>query len=74
MWSKDFKERFFRRIDRAVLHRDTDVEADVETMTQVDVAQLTTFNRQPVRLRHLEARLHHVPPQFLAERGRQVAR
>lgn len=49
MWSKNFKERFVWRIDRAVLHRDPDAEADVETMTQVDIAQLPTFDRQTLR-------------------------
>ena len=45
MWSKNFKEGFIWRINRAVLHRDTDAEADVETMTQVDIAQFPTFDR-----------------------------
>jgi len=45
MWSKNFKEGFVWRIDRAVLQRDADAEADVETMTQVDVAQFPAFNR-----------------------------
>jgi len=74
MWGKNFKERFVWRIDRAVLHWNADAETNVEAMTQIDVAQLATFNRQPVRLRHLEARLRHVPAQLLAEWGRKVAR
>jgi len=74
MWSKNFKEGFVWRIDRAILHRDTNAEADVKTMPQVDVAQLPTFDRQTMRLCHLEARLRHVPAQLFAERGRQIAR
>ncbi len=74
MWSKNFKEGFVWRIDRAAFHWNTNTEADVETVTQVNVAQLPTFHRQPVRLRHLEARLRHVPAQLLAEWGSKVAR
>ena len=74
MWSEDFKEGFVWRIDCAVLHRDADAEADVETMAQVNVAQFAAFYRQSVGLRCLEARLHHIPAQFLAESWRKVAR
>ncbi len=74
MWSKNFKEGFVWRIDRAAFHWNTNTEADVETVTQVNVAQLPTFHRQTMRLRHLEARLRHVPAQLFAERGRQITR
>ena len=74
MRSKNFKEGFVWRIDRAIRHWNTDPETDVEAMTQIDVAQLAAFNRQSVRPRHLEARLHHVLAQFLTERWRQIAR
>ena len=74
MRCEHFKHSFVRRIYSAVCHWDSAAEADVETMPQVDVTQLPTFDRQTMRLRHLEARLRHVPAQLLAEWGSKVAR
>ena len=60
MRREDFEQRFVRRIYSAVFHRNADAEADVKTVTQVNVAQLASFDGETVGFRNAETRLHEI--------------
>jgi len=72
MRSENLEHGLVRGIDRAVLLRDADPEADLKTMAQVDICEIASFDYQFVRLGHGEACLHHVPAQPIAKLGGQV--
>ena len=67
MRRENFKHGLVRRIESAVFHWDANTEANVEAVTQIDVAQLTNFNRQAMCFSHGKACFHHFPTQAVAQ-------
>src|SRR5690606_3760725 len=72
MRCENLEHGLVRGIDRAVLLRDADAEADLKTVAQVDIREIAPFDCQSVRLCHSEACLHHVPAQPIAKLWGQV--
>ncbi len=45
---QNFKHRLFRRIQCSVFHRNANMESNMETMAQINVAQIAAGDTQPV--------------------------
>src|SRR6056297_713095 len=72
MRCKNLEHGLVRGIDRAVLLRDADAEADLKTVAQVDIREIAPFDCQPVGFCHCKACLHHVLAQPIAKLWGQV--
>jgi hypothetical protein len=73
MLRKCFKQSSLDRIQRAISHGNADTEANLKSVAQVDVAQVTTLNRQTVGFSDGLARGHKIAAQAVAQRRGQVA-
>lgn len=72
--SQNFEHGFLGGKDFAIAHRNSNTEPDVETVPQIDVAQVAALDCQPMRFSDGEAGFHHVPTKAVAKLWRQVAR
>ena len=57
---QNFEQGLVRRIEGTVFHRDADTEPDPEPMSQIDVAQIASFDDKTMGLRHISTCLHEV--------------